>query len=198
MLDDSVVQPFYTVDMAFDEGAVRFWTGPGDLVVGGTTYTGVGNLLKISTVEESGDLSVRGIELTLSGITSGLLALALGSQYHGRVCTLSFGALTPAGYILKEDGSFLLLESGDKMRRESLTGGLNVVFIGYMDKMDITESGESSIINLFVENKLVDLERPRNARYTQSYQQSLYPNDKGLNYVADLQDKEIVWGRSVG
>jgi hypothetical protein len=48
---------------------------------------------------------------------------------------------------------------------------------------------------LTAESRLIDLERSRERRYTSEDQKIDYPNDKGLEFIADLQDKEIVWGR---
>lgn len=192
-LDDAVFRPFYTVTLDFDEGEVRFWTGAGNLSLGGIIYYGVGNLLDISVVEETADLSVRGIELKLSGISDDILTYALTSQYQGRTCTLGFGAFTQ-GAVLKEDADFILLENGSKINLELLYGGLNTVFIGYMDTMNIREAGETSVVTLTVENRLITLERPRIARYNSAYQKSKFPNDLGLDHVEALQDKEITWG----
>ena len=61
--------------------------------------------------------------------------------------------------------------------------------------MNITETGETSTIELMVENRLIDLERARVARFTSGYQKSLYAGDKGLDFIEDLQSKDIVWGR---
>ena len=61
--------------------------------------------------------------------------------------------------------------------------------------MNISEDPEASTIELSVENKLVDLERPRVRRFTSAYQKSVYPNDLGLDFVEDLQDKDVSWGR---
>ena len=65
-----------------------------------------------------------------------------------------------------------------------------------MDQMNIEESGETSTIQLLVENKLVDLERARVARFTSGYQKSIYAGDLGLDFIEDLQDKTIVWGKA--
>ena len=75
---------------------------------------------------------------------------------------------------------------------------LNQIFSGYMDQMNIVDGGETSTIELMVENRLIDLERARVARFTSGYQKSIYPGDLGLDFVEDLQDKDIVWGRSSG
>lgn len=193
-LDDAVFRPFYTVELRFDEGTVRFWTGIGSLVLSGVSYTGTGNLLEISSVDETADLSARGVELTLSGVTPLLITRALTSTYQGRKCLIGFGAFSANSAILKEDGDYILLEDGSKINLELTLGGANEVFAGYMDKMDITEDGESSSISLKVENKLITLERARIARYNSGYQKSIFPKDLGLDHVEALQEKEITWG----
>jgi hypothetical protein len=197
-LDDAVVYPFYTVNLFFDEGTVRLWTGSGELNVANITYTGVGTLLGISSVEETADLSARGVEITLSGIPSSLLSLALSSSYQARKCQLGFGLFT-TDEMLTEAASlgspfYILQEDGSKIQLELAFGEITNIFTGYMDKMDIIESGETSTISLKVENKLITLERPRDARYNSGFQNSIYPNDRGLDYVEDLQDKKFNWG----
>jgi len=67
-----------------------------------------------------------------------------------------------------------------------------------MDQMNIEETADTCTVELTLENKLVDLERARVARFTSAYQKSLYPGDLGLDFVESLQDKEIVWGRNSG
>ena len=67
-----------------------------------------------------------------------------------------------------------------------------------MDQMNIQEGADTCDVELKVENKLIDLERARVARFTSSYQKSVYAGDKGLDFVESLQDKDIVWGRKSG
>jgi hypothetical protein len=69
------------------------------------------------------------------------------------------------------------------------------IFSGSLNTMQIEDSGESSTIEVMVDSKLVELERASNRRYTRESQRSRYPDDKFFNYVAKLQDSEIVWGR---
>lgn len=174
-LDDAVFYPFFAIELNFDNSPLRLWTGRGDATIDGNTYAGTGNLLNVSTVEETSDIAVRGATLTLSGVPSEVLSLALSEPYQGRVCNIYFGVISGTTY-----------------------SNLTQVFSGYMDEMDIQESGDTSTIELRVENKLIDLERARVRRFTSGYQKSIYPNDKGLDVVESLQDKEIVWGRKSG
>jgi hypothetical protein len=195
-LDDDVVFPFFVIELLFDSAPLRLWTGVGTLVFEGVTYTGTGSLLDVSSIEETSEIAVRGATITLSGINSEVISLALQSPYQGRVCNISFG-LFARGNLLQEDGAFILLEDGSKIPLESGETGLTQIFSGYMDEMNIDEGAELSTIQLKVENRLIDLERARVRRYSSGYQKSAFPGDKGFDFVEDLQDKEIVWGRSV-
>jgi hypothetical protein len=64
-----------------------------------------------------------------------------------------------------------------------------------MDVMTIQEDGQSATITINVENVLIDLQRPRVRKYTNEEQLARYPNDKSLEMVASLQEKDIAWGR---
>jgi hypothetical protein len=62
--------------------------------------------------------------------------------------------------------------------------------------MNISEESSTATISVTVENVLIKLERPVVRRFTNEDQKSRFPSDKGLEYVASLQDKEIFWGRT--
>ena len=173
-LDDDLIQPFFAVELLFDSAPIRLWTGLGEATIDGNAYIGTGNLLDISAVEETSEIAVRGATITLSGMSSEVISLALQSPYQGRVCNLYFGIVNGTAY-----------------------SGLTQIFSGYMDEMNISEGEQFGTIELKVENKLIDLERARIRRFSSGYQKSVYPSDKGLDFVEDLQDKEIVWGRKV-
>jgi hypothetical protein len=198
-ISQDVVYPFFATELKFDgDNTLRLWTGQGTLVLeDGTSWVGTGNLLNISAIEETSELAVKGATLTLSGVPSEVLSLALSEPYQGRVCNIYFGTFSQ-GSILQESSSYILLQDGSRINLETTDKGFNEIFSGYMDQMNIEESGETSTIQLLVENKLVDLERARVARFTSGYQKSIYAGDLGLDFVEDLQDKQISWGRKSG
>ena len=170
-IEKDVVYPFFAVELQFDSNIVRTWTGQGTLVLqDGTEWVGTGQLLSVSSIEETQEMSVKGATLTMSGIPSELLSLALSEPYQGRVCKIYFG--------VKDEAIF------------------NEIFSGYMDQMDIEDGPDTATITMKVENKLIDLERARVARYTSGYQKSIYPDDLGLDFLEDLQDKKLPWGRA--
>ena len=193
-LEDAVVYPFFAVQFDFDSQPIRVWTGTGTLVYEGLSYTGTGNLLNVSSIEETSEMAVRGATLTMTGIPSELLSLALQEPYQGRTCTIYFGMFRK-GALLTESSVYLLKEDGGKIFLETQETGLSQLFTGYMDEMNIDEGPEFATIEMKIENKLIDLERTRVRRFSSGYQKSVYPNDKGLDFVEALQDKEILWGR---
>ena len=65
-----------------------------------------------------------------------------------------------------------------------------------MNVMTIEDSGETSVISLTVESKLIRLEKASNWRYTEGSHKARYSSDTFFNYVSDLQDKTLVWGRT--
>ena len=168
-IDDDVVYPFFAVELMFDSEVLRMWTGQGTFNDGVNDWIGAGNLLAISDIEETAEMSVRGATLTLSGVPSEILSLALSEPYQGRVCNIYFGI------------------SGENI--------FNQLFSGYMDQMNIEDGPETSTIELKVENRLIDLERARVARFTSAYQKSVYSGDKGLEFLEDMQDRPLTWGK---
>jgi hypothetical protein len=197
-LEDNVVYPFFAIDLEFDSpNTLRLWTGYGTLVYEGISYYGTGELLGISSVEETVEMSAKGATLTLSGVPSEVISLALQEPYQGRVCKINFGMFATDN-LLQEDGtSYILMQDGSKIRLESQQTSLTEVFTGYMNQMSIEEGPESSTIQLSVENKLVDLERSRVARYTSAFQRNRFTGDAGLDFVESLQDQKLTWGRVV-
>jgi hypothetical protein len=195
-IQEDVVYPFFAVELLFDnQNTLRMWTGQGTLVLGdGTQWVGLGTLLNISTVEETSEIAVKGAVLTLTGVASETLSLALNQPYQGRVCNIYFGTLLK-GFIQQENDSYILLQDGGRIYLQESSKTLNEIFSGYMDQMNISEGADTSTIELTVENKLIDLERARVARFTSAYQKSVYSGDRGLDFVESLQDKEISWGR---
>lgn len=170
-LDDPVVYPFFAIDVDFSSGPLYVWSGIGDLTIGAKTYLGAGQLLNISTVEETTEMEAKGATITMSGIPSSFLALALTEPYQGRECRIYFGMTSaPSDYV--------------------------EVFSGELDQMNVSEEANTSTIAVTVENVLIRLERPVVRRFTNEDQKSRFPSDRGLEFVASLQDKELFWGRT--
>ena len=169
------LRPILLCKLAFDSGDLNLWTGIGDLSFAGDTYTGAGDILNFTPVQESESLIAHGLTGSLSGIPSAIIAIALDEDYMGRAADLWFGALTAASALV-----------ADPVK----------VFGGLMDVMTIEDAGETATVTISAENRLARLEKPRVRRYTPDDQAIDYVGDKGLDFVTALNDgREIVWGR---
>jgi len=188
---------FWACDLQFDSpNELYFWSGIGNLTLDGNTYTGAGDLLNISELRESSDIAAYGATLTLSGIPTSQIDLALSEPYQGRKAIVKFGVITGGdGYLLTEDGMILETEAGGGILLEdgSITHTSFTVFTGEMDQMNISYGPETVTISLEVESRLVDLERPRIRRYTDADQRSRYPGDEAFSFVTRLQNESLEW-----
>ena len=86
------IEPFFAVRIFFDTQTLNFWSGLGDMNIDGVTYTGTGKMLQISDIGETAEIAAKGAVITLSGIPSDLLSLAISEPYQGRECRIFFGA----------------------------------------------------------------------------------------------------------
>ena len=198
-LSEAEIQIFFAVQLNFDSQQLNLWTGLGEISIDGNTYTGAGNFLTFSSIDETSEIAARGAVITLTGIPSDLLSLALSEPYQGRVCRIYFGVLdAKTFYLLQENADLIEDENGAGIGIDFNTAADDVIteiFGGYIDQMNITEEAETCTIGVSVESKLIDLERQRTFRYTSESQKARYPNDLAFDFVEDLQDKKFSWGR---
>lgn len=174
-LTGSSVAPILLAKFSFST-VLNLWSGFGDIIFAGDTYIGVGHFGKISVIGETQLLRAAGVAFSISGIPSTNISLALTEDYSERVVKLWLGVISAS---------------------RSLVGTPILLFAGRMDVMEINEQGETSNIKIKAENRLIDLERPKERRYTDKDQKNFFPNDEGLSFVSALNDgRKIVWGRN--
>lgn len=167
-----VVRPFVLAEFQYPSGTIRLWTGAGDLTALGQTWIGAGDLLGISEARETEGVVAVGIVFSLSGIPSAALSNALGQDYQDRLAKMYVGAFDAAGAIIVDP---------------------YLTFEGRMDVQTILDDGVTATVEVSAESRLVDLERPRERRYTPEDQALDYPGDKGLDFVASMQNAEVLW-----
>ena len=166
---------FFALKAEFDTDDILLWSGTDDLVIASETYTGAGNLLSISNTEDNLELKSNGLVITLSGMDATIVNYALTENYQNRPLTLFMG------YV---------------MGGTNEVAGTLTLFKGRMTNLVIGDTPEGSTVTISAENRLVDLDRPSNLRYTKESQNFLHDGDTGFNRVASLQDKQINWGKS--
>lgn len=172
------VRAVIMVRLSFQSGPLRVHSGVGTITWDGEQYLGIGALGQIESMQETTEAVAQDVRLTLTGIPSEYISLALGEHYQGGDARIYLAAID-------ENHRLILDEQGR---------GPYLVFRGRMDTMAI-QDGDSGTIHLTCRNRLSDWDRPRERRYTHEDQQVEYPGDLGLQYVAQMVDKEIIWGR---
>ena len=166
---------FFAVKAEFDTDDIRVWTGIDDLTISSQTYTGAGTLLSISNTEDNLELKSNGVVVALSGMDETIVNYALTENYQNRPITIFMG------YV---------------MGGTNEVAGTLTLFKGRMTSLVINDTPEGSTVTIDAENRLVDLDRPSNLRYTKESQNFLHSGDTGFNRVASLQDKQINWGKT--
>jgi hypothetical protein len=195
-LTKKVVYPFFAVEIDFASGPLYLWTGYGDLIANGNTYLGAGQLVNISSIEETTEMEAKGATITMSGIPSSFLALALTEPYQGRPCRIYFGLWLSGREITTESDQVVTTENLFNFEVEGESNFFAEIFSGELDQMNISEQASTAMVSVTAENVLIKLERPVVRRFTNEDQKSRFPADKGLEFVAGLQDKEIFWGKT--
>ena len=169
-------------DMDFSGGMVRYATWPQDVASGGNTYTGLGTLVEVQTLQESADSAADRLTLSLAVADNAMLALAMGdaATYRGRAAQLSFQLF-------------------DESHQPA--GAAKLRWRGYMDKLQISrtpagEQGDGSSGRIEMVCSRAGMARARNAdglRLTDAQQQARYAGDTGLRYVRTLIEQPVPW-----
>ena len=169
----ALIRPIVFLKFEFDSGDLNLWSGVGTLSWSGDTYTGGGNALAVGPITETEDVIANGVEFTISGIDSSIIATALSEDYQGRPITMWYGAFDSAKAII-----------ADPIK----------IFSGVMDVMTILEQGATSTITIAAESQLRALNQPSARKWTPADQKVAYPGDKGFDQVDQIQDDPIIWG----
>lgn len=168
------VAPVLLFEGEFASGVVRFWTGLGQIQWAGQTWTGAGQLIGISDIEENTELVATGITVSLAGIDPALVSAVIDEARQNAPGRMWVGLLDAAGAII---------------------GDPYLAFRGRLDVPAITDSADTCTITVSYENILGDLLRPREIRYTDEAQRAFHPADRGFEFVTRIQDTELTWVR---
>jgi hypothetical protein len=172
-IEANVIRPVLLCEINTAGGYVRVWTGVGNLVFDGNTYLGVGDFGGVSEIKETSDLQANGAKFSLSGISEEYVSLAMQDVRQGYSAKLYFGAV--------DENNSLIVDP-------------YLLFQGITDVPQIEDDANDSVISISAENRLIDLEKSEVRRFTPEDQAIDYPDDRGFDYVAALQEKEIRFG----
>jgi len=161
----------YLAKLEFGSGTSYVTTADRNIVYSGNTYLGVGGFGGISSISENAQLNPEKLELTISGVDTSNITIALTENYQGKPATIYSAYFDTTAYTLIADPV--------------------VMFKGTMDNMEIV-IGKNATIKLNVISILDNWRKPKTRRYNNDDQQSEYTGDKGLEYVEQIaQGKKL-------
>lgn len=167
------------------EEYVRMWNGVGPIEWDSTgaspavaqTWLGAGNLGSISPITETVQIRAEGVKLTLSGIPTEMLSMALEDIVVGYPVKIWFGALSDAGVVLPNPYQS---------------------FSGRVDAIHVQLGGQTCSITIECESDLIRLQIPNVRYWTHAEQQREFPGDTGFSRVESLKDVRLNWGSPTG
>lgn len=162
------------VKMVFDSGDVCLTNGTRTVDWKGDTYAAVGILGSVGEVEEVSTIEATSIQLTLSGIPTEYINIALNEKYLNNDVYIYFAMF---------DESYELINAP------------LLLFRGIMDNMNITLGDHSASVSVECTSRLKDWERLRSSRYNKADQHRRYPLDKGFDFIEVAADHEVIWGK---
>ena len=172
-LAQPVLRPAIFVQINFLTGPVYIWSGLGSISWNSQTWLGVGTLGGISMVEDGATVQPRSVTLTLSGIDPSTLAGALQESCQELPLTIWLGLFDSSGNLIPSPV---------------------VIWSGLSDQPTIEVSGDSAIISLNGESRLLEMNVSRELFYTQDQQALDHPGDQAFNWVNSIQELQLMWG----
>lgn len=169
------VNPILFFEGEFASGFVRVWSGIGEISWNSYTWQGIGTLGGVGAIHESSDIQANGVTVTFSGIPSDLISLTLDDVVQGKLGKIYFGFMDANNAIIADPA---------------------LMFEGRLDIPAIEENGDTATIQITYESRLIDLQKPRERRYTNEDQQLQYSGDLGFEFVPALQEQQINWGKA--
>ena len=223
-LQGDILFPIYFFEAEFADGAINLWTGMGERVWDGKTWSGVGWLLGLSEVEEAAETRSTTLTVGLPATTE-LVSAALAQFRKNKPLTIWQGLLQegilegdpatgivegflemivldgdPPSDTFEGDPATMIVEGHvrgelvDGMAEGTLIDDPVQIFAGLAEISEIDVDPGKPSIRFRYASKLADLERARVRRQTHEDQQIDCPGDRFFEFVGPLSDKKIQWG----
>lgn len=162
----------FMVDIAFpDPYHLRFTTKLDNIDFNGETFFGLGSLGSVSMPIQDGDLSPAKYEVGLSGISDEILEAATQLSYMNHKATA-------------------YMQIMDEYHNN--VGTPQTLWQGLTDGA-VINYGKTSSVLINIRDRIVDWSRPKLEYYNNGDQQKLYPDDKGFEFIAEVNQKDAAW-----
>jgi len=140
------------------------------------SWSGLGDLGRISRLEEGEEVSPYEAVLELSGVDDSIMVdEAVSQQYMDDPITIYLGWLNPTTHALVADP--------------------DLMWSGKMGQMAMVV-GEVNVIQLTCESDLIVMEKTNGALFSDSNLQSNYSGDTFFKFATQMKNLELTWGGS--
>ena len=160
------------VELVFPSGTLRFTNAGHAMQWDGETWLGAGNLARVEPITEVASAQAAALNVQVSGIDPAYVSAILDDHYQGNPARIWIATLNAEMEVL--DAPVL-------------------VFQGRMDEPYVT-IGETADVQLALENRFADWDRPRLRMYSDADQQARHPGDRFFEYIASMESTSINWG----
>lgn len=137
-------------------------------------YIAASHFLSLDTAQETQDLRVGTIGMTLSAVDQSYISIFLGQQYVNRRLRIWLAILDSSGQIV-----------GDPIK----------TFDGEIVGYNLSHSKDSAVINMKAASHWSDFERKNGRMTNPNSQQYYFANDTGMRFAAE-SIKDITWGKA--
>ena len=91
VLNDDVIRPVYFIKLEFPSATTYLNSSDRNITFDSQNYLGAGTIGTMSDIEETSELQANGVKLTLTGIPSTYISIALTTEYQGSSATAYLG-----------------------------------------------------------------------------------------------------------
>jgi len=170
------LRPFVLLQLQYSGGTAYVTDCVRDVVHGGNTYVSDGTLLGVGDIEESGEMRVASLKVTLSGVALSVISAALSNDTNGRLALAWMG-------LLADDNSVIV----DPFN----------TFRGRFERVEINDSVKNSTVVWTLKNEFADFNRRAGRRTNDEEQQLFFVGDRGFEF-AGKADQSVQWGVATG
>jgi hypothetical protein len=169
-------RPFHLFEIYLDGATARSTDAFRNIDWGGNTYYALGHYLDFGGVEETAELQVNSVRLTLSGVDGVYVSLFMTHNYIDRRMVIR--------------KAFLAAD-------DSVVVDPFPLFDGRCDAPEINEdpSNGQCTVGFTAASHWVDFERKPGRHTNHDEQQIWFPGDMGFEYVSQIGNTEMKWGK---
>jgi len=172
----SANRPVHLAEIIFDDETVRMNDGYKTITYSGNDYLAVGHFMGFSNIQESVEVIVSKVTMSLSGVDQSMISRFLNKEYIDRTVKVYTAFLTDA---------------------QVLVANPVLIFEGRMDTPVISDNpiAGASMVSVTATNTWVDFSRKTGRHTNHEEQQVFFAGDKGFEFASEIV-KDIIWGKA--